>query len=194
MAKFNNSIATAKTKKSFLQQAGILSGQFGGYEAYGDAFLFDLDNDDTFLLRQEIKNSFFSKIYRMECVININNVTGLEDFEYKLELKGIWDTKGSLVKIWGDEELADSFNSSPMFPNFNALLKQVQIEFLQIKYSSDAERLTIRLIPYAGSMVWMMIPPIAYQVKIWDEELKAVSEIIKLLYNYAKGYQNAGVS
>ena len=193
MSKYNNSIAEAKTKKSFLQQAGKLSGQFGGYEERGGAFLFDLDNDDTFLLRQEIKSSFFSKIYRMECIVSINNVTGLEDFEYKLELKGMWDTKGSLVKVWGDEELADSFNSSPLLQHLNALLKQVQIEFLQIKYSSDEERLMIRLIPYAGSMVWMMIPPVAYQVKIWDEELKAVSEIIKLLYNYTKGYQNVGV-
>lgn len=195
MAKFNNSIATAKTKKSFLEQASKLSCQLGEYEVQGDTFLFELDpaNEDTVLLRQEVKNSFFSKIYRLECLVNINNVIELEDFECKLELKGMVNTKGHLAKTWGDMTSVDLFNDSAMLEKLNALLKKVQIEFLQIKYSSDEEALKIKLIPYAGSMVWMMLPPIAYQVKIWDEELNAISDIIKLLYNHAKEYQNTGV-
>jgi hypothetical protein len=77
--------------------------------------------------------------------------------------------------------------------DLNILLKKVQIEFMEIKYSSDEKKLKIKIIPYAGSMIWMIIPPIAYQVKIWDEELKAISEIINLLYNYTKKFRNSGV-
>lgn len=193
MAKFTNSIAVAKTKKSFFEQANKLSKQFGEYDIQGDTFLFDLDNDDTLLLKQEIKDSFFSKIYRMECVANIRNVTDLEDFGCKLELKGMINTKGCFVKSWGDSQFVDSFNSSKSLEKLNILLKQVQIEFMEMKYSSDEQKLKIKIIPYAGSMVWMIIPPIAYQVKIWDEELIAISEIINLLYNYTKKFQNNGV-
>jgi hypothetical protein len=193
MAKFTNSIAIAKTKKSFLEQANKLSRHFGEYDVQGDTFLFDLDNEDTLLLKQEIKDSFFSKIYRMECVANIRNISELEDFGCKLELKGMINTKGSLVKSWGDSQFVNSFNKSKNLVDLNILLKKVQIEFMEIKYSSDEKKLKIKIIPYAGSMIWMIIPPIAYQVKIWDEELKAISEIINLLYNYTKKFRNSGV-
>ena len=47
MTRFQNSIAIAKTKKSFLQQANVFSKQFGDYDINGEAFLFDLEGEDT---------------------------------------------------------------------------------------------------------------------------------------------------
>ena len=192
MARFQNSIAIAKTKKSFLQQAKVFSKQFGDYEMNGESYLFDLEGEDTFLLKQNIKDSFFSKIYRAECVLKIYDVIGFDDFDCKLELKGMIGTKGSLVNVRGDKEYTDLFNEYKILSKFNILLREVQIETITINYSSDEEKLTVRITPYAGSMVWMIIPPIAYQVKIWDKEIEAISKLINLIYDFTKQFQSDG--
>ncbi|MEI8216520.1 MAG: hypothetical protein WCF96_05425 [Eubacteriales bacterium] len=192
MTRFQNSIAIAKTKKSFLQQANVFSKQFGDYDINGEAFLFDLEGEDTFLLRQNIKDSFFSKIYRAECIVKIYDVKGFDDFDCKLQLKGMIGTKGSLVNIRGDKEYVNLFNQYKTLSKFNILLREVQIETITVNYSSDEEKLTVKITPYAGSMVWMIIPPIAYQVKIWDKEIESISKLINLIYDFTKQFQRDG--
>ena len=184
MKLFANSIASGKTSKAFQNQIEMVSKCFNFHKRVEDKYIFDGSYGDIITVYQRINSKFFSRLYSLVLKVEINNPPTEDCFRYKMIFEGMINQKPVFKSVSGNRKELDKLNTEENLSKIYSCTKKVHLESLFIY--SQSEKIYVDIIPYPGSIVWLVIPPITYHIRIKQEEIKALAELIQSLVKIIK--------
>lgn len=165
------------------RQLGELSKYFGAFEKNGDSYYAWLPSGQSLSVCYYEDSKFMSKVFSTKITLELEDVVMERSWEARLSFRGT--TKISSL-LWQPEkkEYRPAVENLNRKSTFNArlleLVRQIDLVTIRLKYSADSHKLVVSVLPYAGSYVWIKLPPAYCDVPLKDFEVQAISEIVDL--------------
>lgn len=61
-----------------------------------------------------------------------------------------------------------------------AAVRKIDLETINLSYSRDRQQLTVEILPYAGTYVWVKLPPAHCQIPLKSDEVQQIGEIVRI--------------
>jgi|GEM_PF-3942360 hypothetical protein len=129
---------------------------------------------EEIVFRQVIEKRLLGRVFKTS--IEGHFEAGLSPATVRLKIHGILVKKG--VTFEGDDELSRRLNSNN---RLLSLLQALDIEQATVSYDFNSEKWRAAITPYGGSYVWIMIPPLSYNVRIREDELRGILKCIEII-------------
>jgi hypothetical protein len=159
------------------------------FERDGEGFLsYDSGSEDYLRVGYNKNKKMLSRTFNLEIKQVIKNIEFEDSFKIKLRFQGFKEINGALFvsekakgKASGYEDL---FNNKAMLEKIWKLAKEVEMAYVKIEYIKRNNQLEIRICPYAGAFLWVVVPPIFYDMKLRQPELVSLMKMIGVMKEY----------
>lgn len=152
-------------------------------------YSYDSKNEDYLRVGYSKTKKMLSRTFNLEIKQVINNIKFDDNFKIKLRFQGVKEIKGARFVSEKGQDLAsgyeDLFNSNALLEKILKVSKRVEIAYVKIEYLKINSQLEIRVCPYAGAFLWVVVPPIFYDMKLNKQELTNLMEMIGVMKVYA---------
>lgn len=167
---------------------GLLASTGKSFEKDGEAYYYFEESKEDFLRIGYTKTKkLLSRTFNLEIKQIINNIDFDNSFKLNLRFKGFKEINGaSFVPEKGSESYEDLFNDAQLLDLLWHKAKEVELAYVKIEYRKRLNQIEIRICPYAGAFLWVVVPPVFYDMKLKDGEAKALIEIVDLFKSYIK--------
>lgn len=165
---------------------GLLVSKGKAFEKDGEAYYSFEESEEDFLRIGYTKTKkLLSRTFNFEVKQVINNIAFNDSFKLKLRFKGFKEISGaSFVPEKGDQGYEAFFNDAQLLDRLWKRAKEVELAYVKIEYQKELNRLEIKICPYAGAFLWVVVPPVFYDMKLTDCEIQALMELAELLKSY----------
>ena len=166
---------------------GLLAEKGKVFEKDGDFYYCNGSNDDYLRIGYSKSKKLLSRTFNFEIKQFINHIDFDNSFNIKLRLQGFKEiTGGRFIPGKGSEGYEAFFNESPFIDEFCRKAKEAEIAYVKIEYKKNLQQLELTICPYAGAFLWVVVPPVFYDMKLKDAELNAIIEMLALFQEHLK--------
>jgi len=167
----------------------ILNKLGNDFQRDGEYFYnYDPDSEDYLRVGYNKTKKMLSRTFNLEIKQVIKNIEFDDSFKIKLRFKGLKEINGATFvvertnnTISGYEDL---FNDRAFLEKIWKLAKQIEMAYVKIEYIKRSSQLEIRISPYAGAFLWVVVPPVFYDMKLKQPELETLMKMIGVMKDY----------
>lgn len=172
-------------KKDLMMEKQIkeFSRVFGEFERSREYYCVQLGDNESLKIGFEEEGKFAAKFFSTYIVLEMEDVQMSEAWEARLEFRGsmrITDLVWKPVKK-DHRPVVEKLNRCA---EFNSKLLDIAGRFdlvtVELKYLHDSKTLIVKIFPYAGTYVWVKIPPAHYEILLKKDEIDCIYEITEL--------------
>jgi hypothetical protein len=165
----------------------LLSDMGKVFEKDGDFYYCSGSDDDYLRIGYSKTKKMLSRTFNFEMKQMINNIDFDDSFNIKLRFQGFKEiTGGRFIPGKGSEGYEAFFNESPFLEEFCRKAKEIEIAYVKIEYKKNSQQLELTICPYAGAFLWVVVPPVFYDMKLKEKEIVALMEMISLFQGHLK--------
>jgi len=159
------------------------------FERDGESFYsYDSNGEDYLRIGYNKTKKMLSRTFNLEIKQVINNIEFDDSFKIKLRFQGFKEINGAKFvseKSKGMESgYEDLFNNGVLLEKIWKLAKEVEMAYIKIEYIKRSNQLEIRICPYAGAFLWVVVPPVFYDMKLKQQELVSLMKMIGVIKSY----------
>ncbi|MEI3502683.1 MAG: hypothetical protein V8Q42_03130 [Anaerovoracaceae bacterium] len=172
-------------KKDMMMEKQIkeFSRVFGEFERSREYYCAQLGDNERLKIGFEEEGKFAAKFFSTYIVLEMEDVHMNEAWEARLEFRGsmrITDLVWKPVKK-DHRPVVEKLN---LCAEFNSKLLDIAGSFdlvtVELKYLHDSKTLIVKIFPYAGTYVWVKIPPAHYEILLNKDEINCIYKITEL--------------
>lgn len=172
-------------KKDMMMEKQIreFSRVFGEFERSREYYCAQLGDNERLKIGFEEEGKFAAKFFSTYIVLEMEDVHMNEAWEARLEFRGsmrITDLVWKPVKK-DHRPVVEKLNRCA---EFNSKLLDIAGSFdlvtVELKYLHDSKTLIVKIFPYAGTYVWVKIPPAHYEILLKKDEIDCIYKITEL--------------
>jgi hypothetical protein len=165
---------------------GLLGVKGRNFEKDGEAYYSYNESGDEYLRAgYTTTKKLLSRTFNFELKQVISNIDFDDDFKLKLRFSGFKEISSAIfMPVKGFKGCEDYFNDPELLTFLAKKAKQVELAYIIIEYRKRPSQIEIRICPYAGAFLWVVVPPVFYDMKLRDNEIKTLMEITELLKSY----------
>ena len=172
-------------KKDMMMEKQIkeFSRVFGEFERSREYYCAQLGDNERPKIGFEEEGKFAAKFFSTYIVLEMEDVHMNEAWEARLEFRGsmrITDLVWKPVKK-DHRPVVEKLN---LCAEFNSKLLDIAGSFdlvtVELKYLHDSKTLIVKIFPYAGTYVWVKIPPAHYEILLNNDEIDCIYKIVEL--------------
>lgn len=126
-----------------------------------------------------------SRSFNLELKSHIHSIEFENDFKIKLQFSGVKEIKSA--KFVGKKECQEYlnfFNSESLLNDIRNMAKKVEIAYVIIEYEKVRNNIIITVAPYPGAFLWIVFPPVFYDMKLKREELDVLLDMSYRITNF----------
>jgi hypothetical protein len=173
--------------------ARLMSFHIGRLEALGKPFERDGEayyqyvpgSKDYLRIGYTKTKKFLSRTFNLEIKYVLNDIAFDDSFKIKLRFQGFKEINGArFVPDRGSKGYEAFFNDPGFLETLWRKAKEVELAYVVVEYFKSQNKLEIRICPYAGAFLWVVVPPVFYDMKLRDNELVALMDIAGLAAGY----------
>lgn len=185
-------IVRKRTELMMERQLGELEKFFGEFERYNDQYYAWLKSGQSLNIRYYEDSKFMSKVFSTRITLEFEDMVMETSWKARLSFRGVktisrlvWqaDKKGTQDRIHFLNEW-EEFNDQ-LLP----LCQRLDLITIELDYAKDANRLLVSILPYAGSYVWIKLPPAYCDIPLKPFEAETIYEIVSLFIREFGQYQ-----
>ncbi len=167
----------------------LLNKQGNDFQRDGECFYsYDPDSEDYLRVGYNKTKKLLSRTFNLEIKQVIKNIEFEDSFKIKLRFQGLKEINGAkFVAERGKDTKGgyeDFFNNPALLEKIWKLAKQVEMAYVKIEYIKRNSQLEIRISPYAGAFLWVVVPPVFYDMKLKQPELEILIKMIGVMKDY----------
>ena len=172
-------------KKDMMMEKQIkeFSRVFGEFERSREYYCAQLGDNERLKIGFEEEGKFAAKFFSTYIVLEMEDIHMSEAWEARLEFRGsmrITDLVWKPVKK-DHRPVVEKLN---LCAEFNSKLLDIAGSFdlvtVELKYLHDSKTLIVKIFPYAGTYVWVKIPPAHYEILLNNDEIDCIYKIVEL--------------
>jgi hypothetical protein len=189
MGLFDARNITRRADRLMKYHIDILNGMGNNFQLDGEGFFsYDPKSENYIRIGYSKTKKMLSRTFNMEIKQVIKNIEFDDSFKIKLRFQGFKEINGARFISEKGKELTsgyeDLFNNSGLLEKIWKLAREVEMAYVKIEYIKRSNQLEIRICPYAGAFLWVMVPPVFYDMKLRQPELASLMKIIGVLKEY----------
>lgn len=164
----------------------LLTSKGKAFEKDGEVYYcFEEDKDECLQVSYKTTKKLLSRTYNFELKQIFHNIDFDNDFQLKLRFRGLKEISGAIfVPEKGSEGYESYFNDAQLLDLLSKKAREVELAYVRIEYHKSKNQLEFGICPYAGAFLWVVIPPVFYDMKLTDCEIQALMELVELLKSY----------
>lgn len=173
-------IVEQKARSMMKRQVELLSRCYGSFQEQGGQYCHSFKNGETLWVAYEQDKKLVSKVFSTKLTLNIPTTLATPSWKAKLSFFGhckingiVWKTDGKGSAGQGDVLNEKSQLNKALFQ----AAKEIDLVTIKAEYSASAQLLKVQIFPYAGSFIWIKIPPVYYDVPLKSREIAALEKI-----------------
>lgn len=187
-------IVRKRTELMMEHQLEELARFFGEFERYGEPYYAWLKSGQILTIRYYEDVKFMSKVFSTRITLELENIVMERSWKARLSFRGL---KTISRLVWqpvkkSDQERIRFLNE---WEGFNerllSLCQSLDLITIELDYAKDARRLLVSILPYAGSYVWIKLPPAYCDIPLKPFEAEAIYEIVSLFVREFEQYQSS---
>ena len=165
---------------------GLLVSKGKAFEKDQEAYYCFEESQENFLRIGYTKTKkLLSRTFNLEVKQVISNIAFNDSFKLRLRFKGFKEISGaSFIPEKGSEGYEAFFNDTQLLNFLCKRAKEVELAYVKIEYHKELNQIEIKICPYAGAFLWVVVPPVFYDMKLTDCEIQALMEMAELLKSY----------
>lgn len=172
-------------KKDLMMEKQIkdFSRVFGEFERDREYYCVQLGDSERLKIGFEEDGKFAAKFFSTYIVLEMEDVHMSEAWEARLEFRGSFKITDLVWKPVKKEHrpVVEKLNRCA---EFNSKLLDIAGSFdlvtVELKYLHDSKTLIVKIYPYAGSYVWVKIPPAHHEILLKKDEIDCIYKIVEL--------------
>ena len=164
----------------------------GEFERSREYYCAQLGDNERLKIGFEEEGKFAAKFFSTYIVLEMEDVHMNEAWEARLEFRGsmrITDLVWKPVKK-DHRPVVEKLN---LCAEFNSKLLDIAGSFdlvtVELKYLHDSKTLIVKIFPYAGTYVWVKIPPAHYEILLNNDEMDY--PIYKIVELYVQEFEQS---
>jgi hypothetical protein len=179
----------------------MLNQMGNNFERDGESFFcYAPDGEDYLRVGYQKNKKFLSRTFNLEIKQVLKNIEFEQSFKIKLRFQGFKEINGARFVSENGKGFASGyeelFNNPAFLETIWKLAKEVEMAYVKIEYNKKISQLDIRICPYAGAFLWVVVPPIFYDMKLRQPELDSLMKMIGVMKEYVlnmvEEYQEPG--
>lgn len=176
-------IVIKRTSLMMQRQIIDLSEYFGEFERDGDSYCTYLNSGEMLSVRYYEDSKFMSKIFSTKITLYLEDIRMEKTWQARLSFRGLTAINELLWQPL-KREFKEPVSRLNTFYDFNSqllkLAQQMDLVTIEARYTADTGTLKVDILPYAGSYVWIKLPPAYCDVPLKKFEVKTIYEIVCL--------------
>jgi hypothetical protein len=167
----------------------MLNQMGSSFEIDGEGYLsYEPGSEDYLRVGYSKNKKLLSRTFNLEIKQVIKNIEFDDSFKIKLRFQGMKEITGARFVSEKAKGMAsgyeDLFNDSAFLEKIWRLAKEVEMAYIKIEYIKRNNQLEIRICPYAGTFLWVVVPPIFYDMKLKQPEMVSLMKMIGVMKDY----------
>lgn len=167
----------------------LLNKQGNNFQRDGEYFYsYDPESEDYLRIGYNKSKKLLSRTFNLEIKQVIKNIEFEDSFKIKLRFQGLKEITGAKFVAEKGKDTKDGyedfFNNPALLEKIWKLAKQVEMAYVKIEYLKKINQLEIRISPYAGAFLWVVVPPVFYDMKLREPELATLLNMIGVMKGY----------
>lgn len=159
------------------------------FERDGESyFCYDPKSQDYLRVGYNKNKKFLSRTFNLEIKQVIRDIAFEDSFKLKLRFQGFKEINGARFVSEKEKGLSQGyeslFNNNALLEKIWRLAKEVELAYVKIEYIKKINQLEIRVCPYAGAFLWVVVPPVFYDMKLKQQELDNLMKLVGVLKHY----------
>ncbi len=160
-------------------------------EAYYLKELPHAEEDDYLRVGYSLKKKLLTRTFNFEIVTTLNEIYFKNPFILTMKFTGFPDIQAAYFKgKKGESSYEAIFNDKKLVDRIIDNARKVDIGYVRVEYQDKAGKLIIKVCPYAGAFLWILVPPILQKIPLNKKELDALWSITMDLRNFAAELRN----
>lgn len=185
-------IVRKRTELMMERQLGELARFFGEFERYGEQYYAWLESGQSLNIRYYEDSKFMSKVFSTRITLEFEDMVMETSWKARLSFRGL-KTISRLVWQPGPKSNPERTRFLNERKGFNErllpLCRNLDLITIELDYAQDAKRLLVSILPYAGSYVWIKLPPAYCDIPLKPSEAETIYEIASLFVREFGQYQ-----
>lgn len=151
----------------------------------GNYYLYEKGSEDYMKMGYSKRKKLLSRTFNLEIQSIIHNVDFSQDFQLKLQFKGFPNITGADFKgNKKDRGFESMFQQQDLLDAILKEARKVEIAYIYIQYHKASQKMEIRVCPYAGAFLWIIFPPVFYDMRLKEEEIFSLYKTAKIITDY----------
>ena len=186
MGLFDVKNITKRADRLLNYHLGLLENLGLHFERDGEFFYrYDQKSDDYQRIGYCKSKKMLSRTFNLEIKQVVKNIQFGDSFKIKLRFQGFKEISGArFVPEKGSDGYETFFNDAALLEFIWKRAKEVEVAFVKIEYLKKLNQLEIRVVPYAGAFLWVVVPPVFYDMKLKESELNKLMEISQAIKDH----------
>lgn len=148
-------------------------------------YIYDQNKEDYMKMGYSKTKKLLSRTFNLEIKSVIHDLDFSEDFRLKMQFKGFPNITDAYFKSQKGNRRYEAFFQDPSFmESIVKEAKKVELAYIYIQYHKASRKMEIRVCPYAGAFLWVIFPPVFYDMRLKEEELSSVYKIAEMMKHY----------
>ena len=131
------------------------------------------------------RKKLLSRTFNLEFKSVIHEIELPESFDLKLQFKGFPKITGAAFTGSKNSRKFECYFQDKQL--ISAVLKEagkVEIAYVHIQYNKVSKKIEVSVCPYAGAYLWVIFPPAFYDMRLKEEEIRAVYYLVEAVTDY----------
>lgn len=131
------------------------------------------------------RKKLLSRTFNLEISSVLYDIDFPEDFSLKLRFKGFPNIIGAFFQGQKtSKKYEDFFQGADLMERIICQAKKVELAYVNIRHSKAAGKTEVTVCPYAGAFLWVIFPPVFYDMRLKKEEMAAVYKTAELISDH----------
>jgi len=178
---------TTRADRMMRDHLGMFEKYFGSYEREGSRYCFDFNDNTLVKVYYENYSKLLTKTFSTTIKITVSKVNMKKSWKAKLNLSGKVKVEKIALKALDPDsrDMVDELNeNTEWIGTMFSLFKDFDIQGLTMEYRKEEQEMDIIIRPYPGAFIWVKMPPIYYDIRLKQEEIKRIYEITELFSKF----------
>lgn len=140
------------------------------------------EQEDYMKIGYNKRKRLLSRTFNLEVSSVLYDLDFPEDFSLKLQFKGFPNITGAFFQGQKtSKKYEDFFQNRDLMESIICQAKKVELAYVKIQHCKAAGKTEIIVCPYAGAFLWVIFPPVFYDMRLKKEEMDAVYRTAELI-------------
>ncbi|MCI8648268.1 MAG: hypothetical protein HFE76_16085 [Firmicutes bacterium] len=169
---------------------GLLKGQHDEFALEGQSYYCRKGEQEAYMkIGYNKRKKLLSRTFNLEVSSILYDIDFPEDFSLKLRFKGFPNITGAFFQGQKTSKKYESFfQQADLMEHITYQAKKVELAYVNIQHSKAARKMEITVCPYAGAFLWVIFPPVFYDMRLKREEMVAVHRTAELITEHITKY------
>lgn len=186
MKQFDSRNIDRRAGKLLDYHVGLLRSQNKEFTLEGQSYYCRREEQEDYMkIGYNKRKRLLSRTFNMEVSSVLYDIDFPEDFSLKLQFKGFPNITGAFFQGQkASKKYEGFFQEADLMERILCQAKKVELAYVNIRHCKAARKTEITVCPYAGAFLWVIFPPVFYDMRLKGEEMAAVHRTAELITDH----------